>query len=423
MTRSTWIVLLLGSVLITPALDAEPPAKPTYSKDIAPIFRSRCESCHRPGEVAPMSLVTYDGVRPWLRSIRNEVRSRSMPPWHADPKHGSFVNDPSLSEQELATILEWIEAGAPEGDPSDLPPPGEWVEGWRIGEPDAVFEIPEPFLVPATGVVPYKYFLVPTNYKEDRWIVRADARPGNREVVHHIIVFVLDKNELGQRKRRGNILEKELAGYAPGEGPAIFRPGTAKLLPRGSTLMFQVHYTPNGKAQYDRSKVGFVFAREPIREEVFTRAIINHRFRIPPHDENHRVEAWSRTFKRDTPLHSLMPHMHLRGKSFEFRLIEPDGSERTLLSVPEYDFDWQHYYAFKEPLVVKKGSKIHCIAHFDNSKNNAANPDPDATVRWGDQTWEEMMIGFLTLSRPVEPAAEKSGEPTATASSDKRERF
>ena len=379
-------------------------AKLTYTKDVAPIFRERCETCHRPGEVSPMSLLTYEETRPWLRKIRKEVNSLSMPPWHADPKYGEFSNDQRLPERELSTILNWIDTGAEEGDPEDLPPAREWVEGWRIGQPDVVFTLPEAFLVPANGVVPYKYFTVPTNFKEDKWIVAAEARPDSAEVVHHILVFMQENGRSG-RRRVGNLLDKEVAGFAPGEGPAIFRPGAAKLIKAGSTLLFQMHYTTNGKAQSDQSKVGFIFAKQPVEEQVYSKTLINTRFRIPPHAENHRVEA-SRHFSSDTTLHSMMPHMHLRGKNWEFRLVEPGGAERVLLRIPEYDFDWQHNYALKEPILIKAGSHIRAIAHFDNSKNNPFNPDPNIAVRWGDQTWDEMMIAFLACSQPVKSAKE-----------------
>jgi mono/diheme cytochrome c family protein len=386
---------------------AAPAAALTYSRDIAPIFRKRCESCHRPGEAAPMALLDYEGIRPWLKSIKKEVAARRMPPWHADPRHGKFANDPTLTQDEIDAVVRWVDAGGEEGDRTHLPPANDWVEGWRIGKPDATFEIPEPYTVKASGTVPYKYFLVPTGFKEDRWVVRADVRPGNRAVVHHIIVFAIEPGgSLGQNP--GAMFRKEISGFAPGEGPSIFPAGTGKRIKAGSSLLFQVHYTPDGTEQTDRSKVGFVFAREPIKEEIVTQAVLNWRFRIPPGAADHVVEARPFEFRGDAVLYSLMPHMHLRGKSFEFRLITPDGKEEVLLSVPKWDFDWQHFYRLAEPRPIARGSRIRCVASYDNSKANKSNPDAEKTVRWGDQTWEEMMIGFLSIGRKVDAAAEPS---------------
>ena len=408
--RSQITLLVVGafSALLSGKSWAEPePVKATkavtYSKHIAPIFRHKCESCHRSGEVAPMSLLSYKDVRPWLKSIEKEVKSRAMPPWSADPKHGEFVNDPTLTKDEYDTILNWIAAGAPEGNSEDLPPAKEWVDGWRIGTPDVVFEIPKAYEVPAKGVVPYKYFFVKTNFEEDRWIERAEARPDKRDVVHHILVIIVEGRDL--RGLRGNIWERYLTGTAPGEEPMIYAPGQGRRIPKGATLMFQMHYTPNGKKVKDRSKLGLVFSRSPVVEEIKTKAISQHRLRIPPNEANYVTEKSSRTFREDTLVTSLMPHMHLRGKSFEYRLIDPQGQESTILSVPKYDFDWQHSYVFKKPLKVRAGSRIRCIATFDNSKDNPANPDPSKSVKWGDQTWEEMMIGFYDITRKLpEPA-------------------
>jgi len=399
-------VFAFVNISIESSADSKINKEITFSKDIAPIFYKNCVQCHRAGEIAPMSLMTYKEARPWARSIREKVLTREMPPWHADPQHGEFANDRRLSQQEIDTIAAWVDQGAKEGDPKSLPPAPEFVDGWNIGKPDVVFHLPQEYPVPASGVVEYKYFTVPTNFTEDKWIQAAEIRPGNRAVVHHIIVFV----------RSGNEPQKLLVGYAPGEQPAIYSKGVGRKIPAGSSLVFQVHYTPNGTATTDRSYVGLVFARETPKQELLTRPVLNMRFVIPPGDPNYRVES-SYTFTEDAHIYSLMPHMHLRGKSFEFRLIYPDGTSKTILSVPNYSFAWQSYYVLKQPVAAPKGTRIHCIAHFDNSDKNKYNPDPTKEVRWGDQTWEEMMIGWTSYTLDKERA---DSPRAATASRNER---
>jgi mono/diheme cytochrome c family protein len=385
------------------------PSSSSYSRDVAPIFQRHCQECHRPGEVAPMPLLTYRDARPWAKSIKKHVESRAMPPWHADPNHGKFLNDPSLSDEEVRTIVAWVDAGAPEGDPKDLPAPREWVEGWRIGQPDVVFSMPQEFRVPASGTVPYKYFMVPTHFKEDRWIQAAEARPGNPAVVHHIIAFIREPGKRGEGA--GAPWERHLCGTAPGNDPDIFPPGTAKLVKAGSYLVLQMHYTPNGEETTDRSSIGLVFAREPPQHRMRVQAAMNPLLRIPPGASDHVVKSVF-NFGQDSVLWGLMPHMHLRGKSFRFDIVFPDGRTDTLLNVPRYDFNWQHGYALAQPLEVPAGSRVECTAVFDNSKENRANPDPTQEVRWGDQTWEEMMIGFLSITHKEEelPEAKVEGE-------------
>jgi hypothetical protein len=407
--------LSLAAGFSTAGRAAEPAAAaavPTFSREVAPIFQRRCQTCHRPGEVAPMSLLSYQDARPWAESIREEVSAKRMPPWHADPAHGRYSNDPTLTADELSTLLGWVDGGAPEGNPADLPPPKHWEAGWNISRPDVVITMPREYEVPATGTVKYQYFEVPTGFTEDRWVQAAEVRPGNRAVVHHVLVFCLPPKGKAEEFRRGNVRwDTFLVGVAPGEEPAEFRPGSAKKVPAGSTLLFQVHYTTNGKAAKDRSSVGLVFAREPVKTEVRTRAVANPAFLIPPGAPDHQVTS-SYTFSRDGVLVSLMPHMHLRGKSFEYRATFPDGSEKVLLSVPRYDFNWQHSYRLAEPLPMPKGTRIHCTATYDNSAANKANPDPTKAVHWGDQTWEEMMIGFIDFSREIASApAKDAGEP------------
>ena len=365
-------------------------ASVTFNKDVAPIVFKNCAGCHRPGEVAPMSLLSYKDARPWARSIREKVATEQMPPWLADPHYGEFANDRRLSKAEIDTIVAWVDQGAKEGNASDLPPTPEFADGWNIGKPDAVFSIPKEYPVPASGVVEYKYFTVPTNFTEDRWIQAAEVRPGNRAVVHHVIVF----SQKGSDRRL-------LVGYAPGEQPAIYGPGLGRKIPAGADLVFQVHYTPNGTAATDKSYVGLVFSKTPPKQELLTRPVLNARFAIPAGDPDYKVES-SFTFTDDSHIYSLMPHMHLRGKDFLYRVTYPDGKSKVILSVPRYDFSWQSYYILKDPVAAPKGTRLDCVAHFDNSEQNKYNPDPKKEVRWGDQTWEEMMIGWTsyTLDHP-----------------------
>ncbi len=381
----------------------------TFNKDVAPIFFKNCAECHRPGEIAPFSTMSYKDVRPWAKSIREKVVSKEMPPWHADPKHGDFLNDRRLSQEQIDTIVAWIDGGAKEGNPKDLPPAPKFTEGWRIGAPDETFSIPEQ-PVPATGVVKYQYLTVPTNLKEDRWITAAEIRSTGRSAVHHVIVFIQDPNNAARTD--GNLL----AGTAPGEQPSVFKPGTARKVPAGAKLIFQMHYTPNGAATKDITTIGLKYAKEPPKHSVLTRPVLNTGFLIPAGAGGHEVKSFY-TFKEDAHLTSLMPHMHLRGKDFEIKAIYPDGTSKILLSVPKYDFNWQTYYVPKESIAIPKGTKIECTAHFDNSPGNKFNPDPTKDVRWGEQTWEEMMIGWLSYYYDSGAGPKPADKPMASSSS------
>jgi hypothetical protein len=328
-----------------------------------------------------------------------------MPPWHADPKHGSFANDRSLTKAERDTLLGWIAEGCPKGDMKDLPPAKQWPAGWGIGKPDVVFDLPEEVKVPAEAGprgVPYRYLRVQTNYDEDRWIQAAEARPGSREVVHHILVYIIDPARMGKGKRGGGrtgvaqdgIGNGLLVAFAPGDLPMRLSPGYAKKLPKGALLVFQMHYTPDGVERKDRSSVGIVFTKEPPKYEVRTRAVTQQLFLIPPGAKAHEVRSRS-TFDTDVEVLSLFPHMHLRGKDFKYVAVYPGDRKETLLSVPRYDFNWQTNYCPKKPLRLPAGTRIECTAHFDNSADNPNNPNPKKFVHWGEQTWEEMMIGFV----------------------------
>ena len=385
----------------------------TYSRQIARILQQRCVACHRPGEIGPFSLTSYDEVVGWAEMIREVVEQQRMPPWHANPQYGRFRNESRLSDEEKSLIVRWVEAGAPQGDPADLPPPATFTPGWQIGQPDLVLHMSDkPFRVPAQGTVRYQYFVVDPGFKEDKWVKAAECRPGNRSVVHHIIVGVLPPR--GQRVERliGEGLGDWLVATAPGARPMILPEGYAKRVPAGSRLVFQMHYTPNGTPQEDRSAVGLIFADpQSVRWPVHTDQAANRRLEIPPGAENHKVEA-TRLFTQDTLLLALFPHMHLRGKAFRYTAVYPDGTREILLDVPHYDFNWQNSYEFVEPKRMPRGSRLLCEAWYDNSENNLANPDPTRTVRWGDQTWDEMMIGYFSSVRLDEalPVAGTAGE-------------
>ena len=384
--------------------------KVTFTKDVAPIFYNSCAECHRPGQIAPMSLMTYKDARPWARSIKDKVANRVMPPWLADPAYGHFSNDRRLTQKQIDTIVSWVDAGAPEGNEADLPAPPKFAEGWTIGQPDAVISLPEAISVPATGTIPYMYVKVPTHFTEDKWVQAAEIRAGNRSVVHHVIVFIQEpgatsvevtgKAAGGESASKGSArggregTGSKLVGFAPGEQPKVYPPGMAKLIKAGSTLVFQLHYTANGTAATDKSYVGLIFAKQPVHRNAQTGTAINAKFVIPPGDPNYEVKS-SWTAKEDVRILDLMPHMHFRGKDFIYTAVYPDGRSEVVLSVPRYDFNWQMVYRLNQPLYLPKGSRLDCVAHFDNSANNKYNPDPAKEVRWGPQTWEEMMIGWF----------------------------
>ena len=374
----------------------------TFSKHVLPILQQRCQQCHRPGEIGPMPLETYKDTRPWAKAIREAVLLKRMPPWHADPRYGKFTNDLSLTPGAVETLVAWANQGAREGNPADAPPPRRFVSGWRIAQPDAVFEMPADFRVPAAGTLEYQYFEVPTNFREDRWIEMAEVRPGNRSVVHHAIVTVQAPNDDGRRW-----FGQYLIGYAPGMSPQMWKPGQARLIPAGATLIFQIHYTANGKPAVDRTRVGLVFAKQPPEWRIVTMRASNHWFSIPAGAANHGVDA-STTLSEPVSLVGMRPHMHLRGKSFEFRAVYPTGESEILLRVPRYDFNWQPYYYLAKPLPLPQGTRIECTAHYDNSPNNPRNPNPAIDVRWGEQSWEEMMIGWFDVAVPARPRLESS---------------
>jgi peroxiredoxin len=375
----------------------------TFSKDVAPVLQRRCQACHRPGEAAPFALLTYEDAKKHGRMIREVVTQHRMPPWHADRRYGHFANDRSLKPEEIDTLAAWADAGMPRGDDRDLPRPVDWPQGWLLGKPDLVLSMPEEFHVPADGSLPYKNWVVDPGFTEDRWVRVAEARPGARAVVHHVVVYIQPPG--GQRSGRDGTLSV-LVGWAPGDLGLVCPPDTALRVPKGSKLRFELHYTPNGTGVTDRTSVGITFARTPPRYELFTNAFANESILLPPHEEHYRAEATLR-LRADALLISCVPHMHWRGQDYRYEILYPDGKRETILSVPRWDFNWQNVYRFAEPVKLPKGARLHAVAHWDNSRNNPYNPAPDKAVRWGLQTWDEMMVGWVAYvyQRPEEAAA------------------
>lgn len=442
---------VVAGIYTLPAVGAngpEPSAKTvTFNKDVAPIFYKSCADCHRPGEAAPFSVLNYKDVRPWAKSIKEKVVNREMPPWHADPHVGRWANDPRLTKAQVDTVAAWVDGGAKEGDPKDLPPAPQFVEGWGIGKPDVIIQMPDEYTVEASGPDEYQYFDAPTNFKEDKYVQFAEARPGNRKVVHHIIAFIVppgqpslnmvpkeqrdkaleaslkntpfyrdgllirmkadqpvydDGSQVPADLRGFNNIDDFLTAYAPGSDYGEWLPGTAKRVPAGATIRFQVHYSKvAGSVQKDRSMVGMVFAKQPPEKLMKTRAVSNIFFQIPPNAERHKVTAaWKPTL--DINLYSLMPHMHYRGAAMEYKVFYPDGKSEVLLNVPAYSFNWQMAYRPQKPIRIPAGSKIQVTGYFDNSAKNKFNPDPTKAVRQGEPTYDEMMMGFMdyTAEKP-----------------------
>jgi hypothetical protein len=456
-------LVVAGILWSQPASSANgnPEKQVTFSKEVAPIFFKNCADCHRPGEGAPFSVLNYKEVRPWAKSIREKVARKTMPPWHADPHYGEWANDRRLTQSEIGTITAWVEGGAKEGNPKDLPPAPQFVDGWVIGKPDLIIQMPETFTLEASGPDEYQYFEVDPGFKEDVYVQRAEARPDNRKIVHHIIAFVrppeksgkprpnLSKEEMeklrqkmerespryrdgfllrtkmdapvfddgcaapnGGRLGRGEGQESEagqlLAGYAPGMNQAVWEPGSVKKVPAGSKIVFQMHYSKvAGSEQKDRSSIGLILAKKQPERLVHTYGISNTAFLIPPGADNHRVTAcW--TAKEDIHIINFMPHLHLRGKAAEYKAYYPDGRSEILLNVPEYDFSWQTVYYYKQPRAIPKGTRIQVTGYFDNSTKNKYNPDPTKAVRYGDPTYDEMMIGWMDYTvdnEGVKPSA------------------
>ena len=422
--------LLALGLLLAPLVAAAP----TFSRDVAPIFYRHCVQCHRPDDIAPMSLLDYKSARPWAKAIREAVLTRKMPPWFADPRWGSFSNDARLSTGEVDAIKAWVDGGSSEGDPRDLPAAPVFVEGWRLGKPDIVIDIGEDFVF-KPGNDSYEHFIVPSNLTEGKWIRAAEIRPGNRRVVHHVHVnLVRDEQQAGPTSieamaplsnfliREGKLTriredapvvnnacapgvpnlpylrgfqEGALASFLPGRAPDVFYEGSAKWVPPGSKLEFVIHYAKtSASAETDRTSVGLYLAPGPPDKPLRRMDLRNFFFRISPGVPSHEVKRCY-TFEKDKLLLSITPHMHYRGKDVVYELVRPDGRRETLLSVPGYRFEWQLVYRFRDPIYVEKGSLLTVTTHYDNSPNNPANPDPAKAIRWGDKSEEEMMTSWI----------------------------
>ena len=406
---------------VTPSVAGEAAeAVPTFAKDVAPILFENCVSCHRPNHLAPMSLMSYDDARPWARAVKTKVVAREMPPWGAEPGIQKYKNDASLSQDEIDTITAWVDGGAPNGNDADLPEPPVFVEGWSIGEPDVIFTMLESFEVPADGIVPYSYVTVPTNLTEDTWISAHEFRPGDRRVLHHVIATVLEDDgrpasgevKLRRDPDRTRASGASVGGYVPNRLGTVYEEGTASLLHAGADIEAQMHYTTIGIPVTDRSSWGIIKAKAPASKlrRAGGGSAANLTFKIAPHDPNYEVRS-VRKIKEDTYLSSMMPHMHVRGKSAEYTVIYPDGRREVALSVRNYDFNWQLRYVLEEPILMPKGSELEVVFHYDNSSANRHNPDPDAEVGWGDQTWEEMMLGYYgTVASPRPNPSTESGQ-------------
>jgi len=427
----------------------------TFTKDVAAIFFKNCVVCHRPNDAAPFSLLTYKEARPWARAIREKVLTREMPPWHADERYGDFKNNPRLDKREIDTIVAWVDQGAQEGNTDLLPATPEFIDGWRIGTPDQIFSMSEEHTIEPGAPDEYFVFTIPTGFKEDKWVQAAEIRPSNRRLIHHAIAHILTPRTIarsrerkssegrsqssskaedepsifyrqdslsrvkmdapviddGARARNGGALFKRnpsdqgsdlfsilLTSYAPGKGPDVYDQGTAKKIPAGSIIVLQIHYSSfRGsfeKPMKDRTSVGLIFAKKTPVNHVITLTVPNHFFKIPPGAVNHEVTA-SYTFEEDVHLIDYMPHMHLRGKDMRYEVLYPDGRRQTLLWVPKFNFNWQSTYYLRTPIAIPRGAKAIITAHFDNSAANKYNPDPDKAVRWGDPTYDEMMIGWM----------------------------
>jgi hypothetical protein len=394
------------------ALDV-PDDQISYAKHIAPILERGCVNCHSMGNIGPFAMSSYSKVRGFSDQIREEILVKRMPPWSADPHYGVFQGDRSLTVAETQTLIRWIDAGLPRGDGADplveLAKTQAKPDTWELGQPDYIVTPSHPMEVPATGVVDYITNVVDCPVPTDAWLKGAVVRPDNKKVLHHVIVYLEYPDGHKDQDRWEN---KWLVGWAPGAKSSFYPPGTGKFLPKGSKLRFQLHYTPYGKEATDLTEIGLYLHDKPPRLELEIRGVGNGDFKIPPHNpDSHTLAILD--FPRDTVVYELFPHMHKRGSWFRYEALYPDGKFETLLSVPRYNFGWQTTYRFNEPKRFPAGTRVLCTGGFDNSKDNPDNPDPEKTVHWGDQSFDEMFIGFMSVSDP--PPRPDAGQQQAKA--------
>lgn len=368
----------------------------TYARDVAPILFENCSECHRPGQIGPMSLLNYKETRPWARSIKKSVIAKTMPPWFSDDAPGKFSNEHTLTDKEIATIAGWVDQGAKLGDPSDLPAAPEFADGaWGIGTPDQIFTMVEPFEVSDDLEDYYHHTAIPANFEEDRWIKAVELQPGDRSVVHHILVFMQEAGTFSEDSFDSDM--NLLAKFAPGNNPDIFPADHGKMIPAGKDIVFQVHYHKEpgaGTGTFDQSSMGVIYADGPVEHPITTAWLVNPMIELAPGDDNYELRSTFRFIDNGT-IYAMAPHMHLRGRKARYIAEYPDGTEETLLNVPAFDFNWQMNYYFAEPKQIPKGTKVRFYASYDNSANNPFNPDPTIEVNWGNATTDEMMIGYM----------------------------
>jgi hypothetical protein len=394
----------------------------TFYREVLPILQRHCQSCHRFGGIAPMPFETYQQTQPFAEAIRAATQNKSMPPWFADPQVGHFSNDPSLTPAEIATFASWVEAKVSEGHSNDAPTPPIWAQSWTIPPPDLILKMPKPVALPTVGNIEYTYEIVPTHFQEDRWVQMSEILPSQRANVHHAVVYIrppeskwMQHAPVGVPFTASTLSDPEdrrgahwtdsdiLLVYAPGSSPDMWPNTMAKLIPAGCDLVFQMHYTANGRKVADQSSVGLIFSKAPPQQRVLTLQLTNDHFVIPPGVSNYRVEARG-SLPNDATLLSFFPHMHLRGQRFEYNLVRtdshvvPNTAEFEPLLRVNYHFHWQMSYRLAEPRFLKAGTQLQAVAWFDNSKNNPHNPDPNAAVHWGEQTYDEMMVGFFDVA-------------------------
>jgi len=417
-SRSSAAIALVAAATLMPsarAPRADGAHAPTFYRDVLPILQQHCQSCHRDGEIAPMPLVSYDDTKPLAQLIADDARARKMPPWFADPRVGHFSNDPSLSPREIGTLAAWAAAKAPAGNPADAPAPPHWAAGWNIPQPDLVVRMPKPVPIPALCDIEYTYEIVPTGFTEGKWVQMSEIRPSSRANVHHAVVYIRppdspwlrhapvgvpftasDMKTDADRRDTETTKADILLVYAPGSSPDRWPDGMAKYIPAGSDLVFQMHYISRDRPTVDQTSIGIVFAKKPPAKRVLTLQLTNSSFVIPPGVDDYRVEVHG-SLPNDALLLSFFPHMHLRGKRFEYNILRADGTIEPLLRV-NYDFFWQLSYRLAQPMPLKAGTVLQAVGWYDNSKNNPHNPDPTTAVYWGDQTYDEMMIGFFDVA-------------------------